>query len=268
MIKTIKALRRKTATWFQPKQASVQASPANGLQVLSGDIWLARVVELHNRVRAEMPETQRHFLLPKHPSYFQDLLSGKTGALLGVLVHGELAGFMSVVRLDSFAAAHAQNRITCPDDHGHLAAAYGKGAVAVAQSLCVLNAYMGRSFSRTLVQGAVTWARQQGCPHLFAQVAEHNLMGWIRFMDQDFAIVATWESGHRRFLLSWQAPEERAALLRHPKGQHVYRKDYAQIPALLTELRAKLEHGQTVLLDTRAGEGGAMHFTFVKGLAV
>lgn len=241
-------------------------SPAtDGVHVLSGETWLKQVVGLHFQVRAEMPDSQRHFLLPKKPEYFGELLNGKTGVLLGAFVEGQLAGFMAVTRSENFAAAHAENRITCPDDDGKLAKAFGDGAVAVGQSMCALVAHMGRGISRTLIQNAAVWARQNDCAHLFAQVADQNITGWMRFMEQNFAVIATWESGHRRFLLRHMSAEERAEKIRHAVGQHVYRKDYAQIPALVAEINAKLEHGYIAFLDDKPAEAGAMHFVFSRG---
>ena len=263
MLKTIKALHQRTTAWFHPRRAL----PADGVQVLTGEGWLDRVVAVHTQVRAEMPESQRHFLLPKPPAYFRDLLLGKTGALLGVMAQDDLVGILGVVKVESFAKAHAEGLITYPDDDGLLGDFCGVGAVAVAQSLCVLNASMGRGLLGHLVQGAVTWAGQEGCAHVFAQVADQNVMSWIRFMNQSFALLASWESGHGRFLLRWQTPIEKTASLHHAKGYHIYRKDYAQIPALLAELRGKVEQGFTVLLDNKADEAGALRFVFTKGFA-
>ncbi len=240
------------------------ALPHYSSRTLVGEDWLDRVMALHAQVRAEMPESQRHFLLPKPPEYFRDLLTEKTGALVGVFVDEKLAGFMAVVRTESFAVAHAAGRITCPDDDGRLAAAFGVGEVGVCQSMCVLNAYLGRGMSRLQVQAAVAWARRHECRHLFAQVADQNMLSWMRFLDEDFSIVATWESGHRRFLLRWLPPEEKARQLRDatPLGLHVFRKDYAQVPALVAELTAKVQRGHIVFLDNMAHEAGALRFVF------
>lgn len=244
---------------------SVKQISRNRVQILTGQEWAAPAAAFHARVRAEMPESQRHWLLPKPPEYFSALLAGKNTAFLGILDDGQLAGFMGLLRVENFAAAHADGRITCPDDAGTLGKAFGQGGVAVCQSLCVSNAYLGRGFSRALVQAAGNWADAQGCAHLFAQIADQNLLSWLRFMQQDYALVTTWVAGHRRFLLRRLQPAEKAALLKKakPADRHSFRKEPAQMPALLAQLTARLESGRIVALD-QPDDRAALHFVFGK----
>jgi GNAT superfamily N-acetyltransferase len=241
--------------------------PSEKTQTLTGDQWLEQVMALHLRVREEMPESQRPFLLPRTPEFFRDRLAGKGGALLGARNEEDrLVGFIAMSRADSFDKACADGRITCPDEDGKLAKAYSAGAVAVAQSLCVLNAFVGRGFSHALLDAAIDWAKQNGCAHLFAQTAAQNVLSWMRFLDKDFAIITAWENGHRRFLLRWLSVEAKAKLLR-PRavvGRHSYSKDYAQMPALMAEINARLAQGRTVFLDNKPGEENALSFVFAR----
>ena len=243
----------------RPKKRS-----AYEVRILSGLDQLERVTALHEQVRAEMPDTQRHFLLPKAPEYFRDLLTGKIGVLLGAFAEDELVGSMAVVWAASFASAHAEGRLTCPDSEARLAKKYRAGSAGIIQSMSVQSAYLGRGFSRTLIQAAIDQAKRRGCAHLFAQIAEQNTLSWLRFLDQDFAILAAWASGHRRFLLRWLPPEEKTRLINHagPTDRHSIGKDYAQLPALLAQLEGRLEQGYMVFLDNRPDEAGALRFIF------
>ena len=124
---------------------------------------------------------------------------------------------------------------------------------------------MRRGFSRTLIQAAIDQAKRHGCAHLFAQIAEQNTLSWLRFLDQDFAILAVWTSGHRRFLLRWLTPPEEKTQLASragPADLHSISKDYEQLPPLLAQLEARLEQGEMVFLDNRPDEAGALRFVF------
>ena len=248
-----------TAVSFQPKKRA-----AYNVKVLSGLDRLNLVTMLHEKARAEMSETQRHFLLPKPPGYFRDLLTGKTGILLSSFANDEPVGSLSVVWADSFAAAHAEGRLTCPDPDGHLAKTYCEGHVGVIQAMSVRSAYMGRGFSRALIQAAIKQANRHGCVHLFAQIAEQNTLSWLRFLDQDFALLAVWASEHRRFLLRWLPPEEKERLISRSgaAGRQSFSKNYAQLPSLMAQLEARLEQGYMAFLDNKPDESGTLRFVF------
>ena len=98
----------------------------------------------------------------------------------------------------------------------------------------------------------------------FSQIADQNDLSWLRFLQQDFAIVTTWESGHRRFLLRRLLPKEKTKFLKQaqPADRHSYAKDYTQVPAILTELVAKLDRGLIAFLDTAAADPAALPFVF------
>ncbi len=239
-------------------------TPSHGVQVLRGDGWLGAVVATHERVRDGMLPHQKHFLLPKPASYFRDLLNGIGGILFGVFSDDELVGSMALTWTDGFQDAKAKGRLTAPDKNGRLNKKYGKGRAAVIQSMGLVNPYMGRGFSRVLLQAAIENARQQGCDHVFAQVAEQNTLSWLRFMDQDFAIVSAWIDGHRRYLLKWLAPQEKEKLLKRakPADRVSYGKSFAQLPALMAQISANVEKERMAFLDNRFGETGALNVVF------
>jgi hypothetical protein len=240
----------------QPKiQDAPQTAPTQqtlggaSTQILAGLEWLPKIMALHQAVRAEMPEAKRHVLIPKTEAYFRDLLTGKTGVVFGVVAQGKLVGFMNGVRCTSFGQAQAEGFLTCPDTDGSIAAAYGKGSVAVAQSLCVLNAFGGRGFSHALIRAFVVWGTHEKFTHLFAQIAQENAPSWMRFMSYDFAIVDGWIGGHKRFLLRWMSASEKAAQMGRATTSdlHSVNKDYAELPALLAVIGAMLPRGRIVM---------------------
>lgn len=231
------------------------------IQKLIGEGWNQKALELHKQVRSEMPDDQRHWLLPKEIGYFDKILCGQNSALLGVLDGEMLAGFMAVLADNNFAIAHAEGRITIPDDGGKLSKLYGEGKVAVCQSLAVLNKYFGRGISRHLVRAYIEWAQTQKCQHLFTQIADQNFLSWLRFLQEDFALCGTWVAGHRRFFLRHLQPAEKSELVENakPQDKHSFAKDQAIFPAMLTELTAKVASGKFVVL-VQPDDRAALHF--------
>jgi len=248
------------------KLANSKTANRQRARILSGASWLGSVLSLHLQVRSDLPRPQSHFLLPKTAEYFRKLLDGKGGVLFGLVSQNRLVGSMAVLRANSFEAARTGEILTCPDPQGKISASFGEGAVAAVQSLCVKNNHFGRGYSRALIDAAIQWAQDNGCRHLFAQVAAQNTLSWLRFLDHDFAIVSAWKYGHRRFLLRRVSPEEKEHLLRAAASadRHSYRKDYSQMPAALAELSSRLGKGHMVLLNNKHKEAKALPFVFSK----
>jgi hypothetical protein len=251
-----------------PPSPAARAKPrvTHNVQILTGQKWLAPVSAMHERVRAEMPEACRHYLLPRPAAYYQKLLAGENGLLFGAFADEELVGSMALVWSGSFAKARSEGRLTCPDPQSRLKKKYAKGRVGIIQALGLSKDCLGRKLSCALLRAAVEAAEQQGCAHLFAQVAGDNALCWLRFMERDYAIVATWIDGHRRFLLRRQTPDEKARLLQGADLAHrqTYDKDYAALPALLAEITARAAQGDTVLLDDNPAEPGALNVVFIE----
>lgn len=257
----------KNQTPFPPSFSSSpdqRAAPQNGVYVLSGTTWLDRVVALHEQVRSEMPEDQKHFLLQKSVSYFRELLTGATGLLFGAFANGELVGTTSLVWADSFEAACGAGKLTVPDPHKRLKKKYGKGRLGIMQSMGICSTGTGRGFSKALIQIVIEAAQKHGCAHLFTQIAEQNSLCWLRFLDHDYAIVTSWEKGHRRFLLRWLSPLEKAKRLRRvkPSGRQSFSKKYDQVAILLTQMVAQIERGNEVFLDNKPNDHAALNLVF------
>lgn len=244
---------------------AIKPPQTRGVHLLKGEHWLDPVFALHQQVRAEMPESNRRFLLPKPRDYFSGLLAGKSGVLFGAFADDALVGSLSLLFHDSFAAAHAAGRLTCPDADSRMAKKYGRSAVAVIQSMGVQDAYMGRGISNALLEAALAEAGKQGSAHVFAQIAAQNTLSWLRFMAMDFALMATWTDGHRRFLLRHLSGKEKERILRRRSktGRQSYPKTYSQIPIILIQLITQLEQGRVVFLNNDPDTSSALNFIFV-----
>lgn len=216
---------------------------------LTGSKWLAPVVAVHERVRAEMPEDRRFFLLPRSRTYYRDLLAEKTGVLFGAFADDELVGSMALVWAPSFAEARNTGALTCPKPVGRFGRKFSKGSAGIIQALGLRKVCLGRKLSCALLSAAIEAAGQQGCAHLFAQVAASNIMSWLRFMERDFAIVTTWDSGHRRFLLYRITPNEKTRLAGHAMDRQILDKDYATLSTLLARVMAHVAQKGLVFLD-------------------
>lgn len=155
---------------------------------------LRKTIILHEKVRSQLKEGQKLFLLPKSWKYFHDLLNGKTGILLGIMSDEKLVGMTAVVRADGFFSAINKGALTCPYKHEKLPKGIESGKIAVVQSLCVLKEYGGNGYSDALLEEATNHAIEINCKHLVAQSSESNKAGVDSFISQGFAITANWVS--------------------------------------------------------------------------
>lgn len=234
-----------------PSVLPLRAARGVEVVVLSGADWLDSVEAIHKKVRAALSKDEQHFLLPKERAYFQALLLGEAGLLFGAFVGGQLAGTASLVWADSVEQALSAGKLTAHDANGKLKKKYGKGKVAVIQAMGVSKDFAGNSLSKWLLKAMVEKAVEMECKHIFAQVSARNTLSWLRFLDQDFAIVSTWRSDHNRFLLRWLCPQDKAKFLRRvkPMDRLTYNKDCNALPVLVTQLTRRLELGCTACLE-------------------
>jgi len=233
-----------------------KSATENEIRILAGMHWHQAVMSLHKQVREEMPQEQRHYLLPRTPEYFRDLLTGKSGLLLGAFADGGLVGSMALSMANGWTEAKERKLITFPDKSGALAKKYRKAAICVFQAMGLRQAYMGRKLSCSLLRAGIKAAVDYGCTHLFAQTAEQNALSWLRFMERGFAVIAAWSGGHSRFLLRWLPPEEKARLLLSatPENVEKYAKSYVMIPMLTARINAGTAQGKTVFLASNNRE--------------
>lgn len=176
--------------------------PSEEVCILAGQEWLETVMRVHIAVRATLPVGQQRFVVSREKKYFADLLSGRGGALLGMIIDERLAGFLAMVFADNYSSAISAKFVTYPGEKKVLAARYGDGGVCVIQSMCVLKEWSGNGYSRELLCKAIAYASfQKKCKNLFAQVASQNAQSMDRFLEAGFHPVASWNVDHWRFLL-------------------------------------------------------------------
>lgn len=190
--------------------------------LMTGAVWLKPIMKMHKAVRDELVRrNQGHFLLPKPESYFLDLLSGKSGQMIGVFNDaGVLAGFTAVVVKDDLAQARKDGAITYPDPDGALATNHSEGKVAFIQSLCVSLDEQGKRRAEKLLHAAAAQATgtlSVSPTQLFAQVAFDNRCSWKKFLQSGFVLSGFWGEkdgagkDRQKVFMQYLAPEVLAA---------------------------------------------------------
>lgn len=179
-----------------PALPSVMNMP-RAFGVLSSSQWLDAVYTTHQKALAALSEHQKHFLLPKPRAYFEALLNGEGGAIIGAInTKGKLAGFCAVVRKANWQEARDTRAVTCLDENQNVAAQCGDDEIVVVQSFCVKPTSQGRAFSQGILESAFLWAQQQVCAsgkcQVVAQVSTDNQCGWTKFMRARCAMESTW----------------------------------------------------------------------------
>lgn len=175
--------------------------PKFEIKVLSSELWLEVVMQLHSKVRLQVPAGMPPFLVPKSKEYFLDLLNGKSGLLLGAFVGNKLAGITALVFSDSFAQAHDDGIMTCPDESKALRQLYTKKPVAIIQSVCVDQKFGKIGLCKGLIAKALTYAEQAECRDVFVQIATHNELSMKVFQKQGFVQICSWFIDYDRTLL-------------------------------------------------------------------
>ncbi len=266
-VATQEILKQNNATQDRSMPASAQAAwqpepsffgklgTKGRVQLLQGAEWLAPIMALHHRVRTDMPEAEKKFLLARPADYFRPLLQGEGGCALGAIVGGKLVGMVAVRTADHFTAAQAKTLVTYPDADGAVAALCKEQKVAVLQSLCLHGNWTGQGYSRALIEAALLWCDRQGIGQIFAQTAEANSLCWLKFLQQDFAILGQWTNGHSRYLLKRLTPREKMKKLLEalPQDRILLNKDYSVLATAIAQLSQRLKAGGMLVLDQRAG---------------
>lgn len=188
------------ASGAEPSLSSfVDASRAFG--ILDSNEWLDSVFAAHQEALAALPEQQKHFLLPKPRTYFESLLEGRGGAIIGAVdTKGELVGFCAVAQKDSWQEAQETRAVSCPDADQTMAALCSDKQIFVVQSFCVKPTSQGKAFSQGILEHAFLWAKKQVCAsgkaaELVAQVSTDNQCGWTKFARAGYAMERTWAEG-------------------------------------------------------------------------
>jgi ribosomal protein S18 acetylase RimI-like enzyme len=193
--------RQKTMTIMIMTEALDQASFIEVKQLTSPATSVSAASLLHAQVREELPDEKKHALLPRPEAFFQNLLSGKTGALFGAFDGSELVGMVAVLPASSWQAACQAKLVGYPDADGAVAQECGEGAVGVIQSLCVLKKAKGQGVALDLIKAALAFAQEKEIHTLFAQVASDNTCSCVQFIKASFAVAATWPAPYEKHLL-------------------------------------------------------------------
>lgn len=200
---------------------------------LDSPVWLPVLVRAHQEVRDSLKREEKHFLLPKPPSYFEKLLAGQGGTIFASFNGaGVLVGFCACLHRSGFAEAKATKALTFPDTDGRLSGLCEGAVVGAIQSFCVRPREQGRAYAQDILNTAQAWfwkeakaittpahSSQLGA-QLFAQVALDNACSLIKFMRKGYILEATWREpvdGKMRdkALLRYATKEERESLLKN-----------------------------------------------------
>lgn len=189
--------------FFSPKQTFNRHSKERYISRIRGLNWLDLVFSLHQKIRKELPSSQRHFLLPRTKDYFEALLKEEKGVLFGVFHKNSLVGLMSVLFAESFTEALKEKYLSCPQAEIFVEENFKSCPVAVIQSLGLSQEHKGISLAKQLLFSGKLFAEQKGCSYVFAQIAEENIPSIFCFREAGFDVVAAWNSDYRRLLLRW-----------------------------------------------------------------
>lgn len=189
---------------------NLKETQACAVIALKGLSWLNSMNSLHAQVREELPDHQKHFLLPKDRAYYSSLLTGESGSLFAAFAGNRMVGSVALTRCHGYAEALVKRRVTYPDETGVIAKASANKRIGVIQSLCVLGAYTGQKISSHLLRAAVVQARHEGLTQLFAQVAQDNGSSLWQFRANGFVVIRAWEADYARCLLCRPCRKSRA----------------------------------------------------------
>jgi ribosomal protein S18 acetylase RimI-like enzyme len=167
-----------------------------------GDADLMDVLTLQEVTRAALPEQMKMFVLPQTPSYFEGLLAGRGGAMIGIRAEGKLIGQLAVVGPMELRDAIRLQLISKNDVLFHHAAMGDQ--VSVIKSLAVHPDWRGNEHSRHLLSFALDTQAARASAHVFAQISAGNRRSWEVFLRMGFGVVAAVhdaEDGKPRLIL-------------------------------------------------------------------
>lgn len=167
-----------------------------------GSCDLADVLALHEATRAALPADKKRFILPQNPAYFQNMLDGITGTMIGIRApDGALIAQMAVMGPLSLREAIAMQSIThndVPFHHACLA-----DSVVVFKSIAAHPNWAGNGLAKHMVAFALELPLVRVAAHVFAQTSANNKRGWSVFAQNKFGIVSAAydpDDGQPRFI--------------------------------------------------------------------
>jgi GNAT superfamily N-acetyltransferase len=158
------------------------------IQVLKPE-HLPQVLALQDATRAALPEDQKMFVLPQPQEYFEKLLDGNGGFMIGISSGPHHIAQMVVMGPLPLHEAVKNNTITRNDVSFHHAEM--ADLVAVAKSMAVHPDWRGNELSQHLVEAMLQApAVRDRADHIFAQISAENVRSWEVFLKYGFGITA------------------------------------------------------------------------------
>ncbi|MDE2029205.1 MAG: GNAT family N-acetyltransferase [Alphaproteobacteria bacterium] len=152
------------------------------------DADLVDVLALQETVRAALPAEMKMFVLPQPIAYFQNLLAGHDGIMVGIRTDGQLIAQMAIMGPVDLREALALRLFTKNDIAFHHAAL--TDSVVAFKSMAVHPSWRGNELSQHLVTCALEQPTVRMAAHVFAQISAANKRSWNVFARQGFGIVA------------------------------------------------------------------------------
>jgi hypothetical protein len=151
---------------------------------------LPDVLALHETTRAALPADKKRFILPQSTDYFQNLLDGTTGLMIGIRAEdGLLLAQMALMGPMPLREAIASHMITHNDEIPFHHAGLGD-SVLICKSITSLPDWRGNDLAKNLVTFAIELPIAKITDHMFAQISVGNKRSWDTFVHQGFGIVA------------------------------------------------------------------------------
>lgn len=149
---------------------------------------MAEVLALHERTRAALPTDKKNFILPQDRSYFEGLLSGTKGAMVGIRANDLLVAQLALVGPLPLREAISTQLITHNDVMFHHAAL--NDSVVVFKSMASHPDWRGNDLAKNITLFAGDIPLTRACDHIFMQISVGNRRSWEVFARQNYGIVA------------------------------------------------------------------------------
>jgi GNAT superfamily N-acetyltransferase len=150
---------------------------------------LIDVLALHDKTRASLPTDKKQFILPHSTSYFENLLAGSYGIMIGIKTEeGDLIAQLALMGPMTLSAAIDDQIITHNDVTFYHASLNDE--VIVIKSLACHPDWRGNNLAKVLVDYVIQMSYTKDCNHLFAQISAANKISLNVFLSSGFCIVA------------------------------------------------------------------------------
>ncbi len=235
------------------------------VDVLLGQHWLDAVVGVHCAAREALPDSQKHFLLPKEKAYFARLLEGKGGAIIASFDRAsqQVSGLCAVIRTGRLSEACANKAITVPAEIVRKGFLNGSAGVNAIQSFCVHPDYKKQDVSQGVLSHALLWHEKNkgsvlqrmlnGASELVAQVAADNTCAILKFMRAGYVVEATWGQQDQRGIA-----RQKLLVRQMPSQSFVGKKEACFVRFPVSTLEEREHMAQIVVNHVACGKRAAL----------